>query len=169
MPKNDTPTNKIFDFYQSSSHTSSVVKYTNRVGTSTTTMVAARDDAVDEENIVLCCAVCCANIGWYADADCVGCSGKAGLCCLNMEFCCKPSAPCLPCICCGPRCENDGCSVLNLQCQACNLVASAALPCNKEVPVAVSAFGVTVYPKCGCCLKIGDLKAPRGASLMERC
>jgi hypothetical protein len=117
-----------------------------------------RDDAVDEENIVLCCAVCCANVGYYADADCCGCSGKAGLCCLNCQFCCKPSAPCLPCGCCGPRCEYDGCSVFNVQCQICQAVVSGAFPCNKEVPIALSVAGATVYPKCGCCVKIGDLK-----------
>jgi hypothetical protein len=117
-----------------------------------------RDDAVDEDNIVLCCALGCVNCGTYRDADCMGCSGKLGLCCLNLQFCCKPSAPCLPCGCCGPRCENDGCSVFNAQCQLCGLVVSGAFPCNKEVPVALTALGFTLFPKCGCCVKIGDLK-----------
>eukprot|EP00543_Licmophora_paradoxa_P004527 CAMPEP_0202448044 /NCGR_PEP_ID=MMETSP1360-20130828/6836_1 /ASSEMBLY_ACC=CAM_ASM_000848 /TAXON_ID=515479 /ORGANISM="Licmophora paradoxa, Strain CCMP2313" /LENGTH=133 /DNA_ID=CAMNT_0049065413 /DNA_START=96 /DNA_END=497 /DNA_ORIENTATION=+ len=122
----------------------------------------ARDDAVDEENIVLICAVCCANCGLYNDLDCCGCSGKAGFCCLNCEFCCKPSAPMLPLVCCGPRCENDGCSVFNIQCQFCQFVLSGAVPCNKEVPVAVSLLGATLYPKCGCCVKIGDIKGGSG-------
>lgn len=134
---------------------SSPSKYNQR-NKETTKM--ARDDAVDEENIVLCCAVGCANCGFYQDMDCMGCSGKVGFCCLNMQFCCKPSAPCLPLGCCGPRCENDGCSILNAQCQIFNLIVSAALPCNKEVPVAVSVLGATIFPKCGCCIKIGDLK-----------
>lgn len=47
---------------------------------------------------------------------------------------------------------------MNVQCQMCNMVVSGALPCNKEVPVALSMFGLTVFPKCGCCIKIGDLK-----------
>mmetsp|Transcript_6285 Transcript_6285/g.5131 ORF Transcript_6285/g.5131 Transcript_6285/m.5131 type:complete len:125 (-) Transcript_6285:130-504(-) len=116
------------------------------------------DDAVDEENIVLCCALCCANCGFYADADCFGCSGKVGCCCLNCEVCLKPSAPCLPCVCCGPKIECDGCSILNTQVQCCQLVISAALPCNEEVPVAVAVLGATLYPKCGFCVKIGDIK-----------
>lgn len=116
------------------------------------------DDAVDEENIVLCCAICCVNCGMYKDIDCGGCSGKIGCCCLNCEVCCKPSAPCLPLVCCGPKFECDGCSILNAQLQCCNVVISAALPCNSEVPVAVSLFGATVFPKVGCCIKIGDLK-----------
>jgi hypothetical protein len=119
----------------------------------------ARDDAVDEENIALCCAVGCANCGIYKDGDCLGCSGKLGLCCLDMELCCKPSAPCLPCLCCGPRMECDGCSIFNVQCQMCMMVVSGALPCNKEVPVALSVLGLTCFPKCGCCLKIGELKS----------
>jgi hypothetical protein len=35
---------------------------------------------------------------------------------------------------------------------------SGALPCNKEVPVAVTFLGLTLFPKVGCCIKIGDLK-----------
>ena len=35
-----------------------------------------RDDAVDEENLMLCCACCCANVSYYNDCDCIGCSGK---------------------------------------------------------------------------------------------
>lgn len=91
-----------------------------------------RDDAVDEENIALCCALGCINCGLYKDVDCMGCSGKMGLCCLNVQMCCKPSAPCLPCGCCGPRFENDGCSIFNIQCQLCNAVITGAIPCNKE-------------------------------------
>lgn len=36
-------------------------------------------------------ALCCANLSTYPTADCLGCSGKIGLCCLNAEFCCKVS------------------------------------------------------------------------------
>ena len=47
------------------------------------------DDAIDEEDLILCCALCCANLSYYPSADCCGCSGKIGLCCLNAEVCCK--------------------------------------------------------------------------------
>lgn len=116
------------------------------------------DDAVDEENIILCCALCCANCGYYNDADCTGCSGKIGLCCLNCEVCCKPSAPCLPCVCCGPKVECDGCSVVNTQLQGCCFVVSAAVPCNDEVPLAVNVLGVNLFPKVGCCVTVGDIQ-----------
>lgn len=57
----------------------------------------------------------------------------------------------------GVRCENDGCSILNAQCQVCMLIANAAIPCNKEVPVAVTILGLTVFPKQGFCMKQGEI------------
>lgn len=111
----------------------------------------AGDDAVDEEALTLCCGVCCANC---STLPACGCSGKIGLCCLNLEFCCNPSAPCLPCCCVGPQCEADGCSCINAQLQVCCIVCSAAFPCNEEVPVTLAAYGLSVYPKCGCCVKM---------------
>ena len=79
---------------------------------------------------------------------------QLGLCCCNMECCCKPGAPCLmPFGVCGCKPEFDGCSVLNLQCQALCAVISAAIPCNQEVPLAVTVLGLTVYPKCGFCIQ----------------
>ena len=79
---------------------------------------------------------------------------KAGLCCCNIQCCCKPSSPCLmPFGCVGIRPECDGCSILNAQCQVCQFVASAAIPCNKEVPLAVSVLGLTLFPTIGCCVR----------------
>ncbi|KAL3763562.1 hypothetical protein ACHAW5_008105 [Stephanodiscus triporus] len=110
----------------------------------------AGDDAVDENELVLCCALCCVNLGWYFTNDCCGCSGKAGLCCLNCEVCCKPGAPCLPCCCCGPNIECDGCSLCNAQGQCCCCVGSAAFPCNDEVPCILTIAGWTMFPRCKC-------------------
>jgi hypothetical protein len=79
---------------------------------------------------------------------------QAGICCCNLECCCKFGAPCLiPCCCVGIRPEYDGCSVINAQCQACCVVASIALPCNDEVPVALTIAGCTIFPTCGCCIQ----------------
>ena len=164
------------------------------------------DDAVDESKLVLCCALCCVNLSTYPSADCLGCSGKSGICCLNCEFCCKvsvveadclhtkitslgysflpstiepaphfnlfaanqnsqpfiknisqPGAPCLPCVCCGPKIECDGCSLCNTQSQCCCVVTSAALPCNDEVPCAVTVAGWTLFPKCGCMVPLKEI------------
>jgi hypothetical protein len=46
--------------------------------------------------------------------------------------------------------ENEGCALVNGQCQVCCAVISAAVPCNHEVPVALNVLGLTLYPKCGC-------------------
>jgi len=108
-------------------------------------------DAVDEDKLLLCCALCCANCS-ILPTSCIGCSGKIGLCCLNIELCCKPGAPCLCCCCCGPTCVDNGCSVCNAQVQCCCSVCNAALPCNEDVPVAVAVAGLMVYPKFGCCI-----------------
>lgn len=79
---------------------------------------------------------------------------QLGLCCCNMECCFKPGAPCLmPFGVCGCKPECDGCSILNLQCHALCAVVSAAIPCNKEVPLAVSILGLTIFPKCGFCMQ----------------
>ncbi|GKZ00748.1 hypothetical protein MPSEU_001026700 [Mayamaea pseudoterrestris] len=111
-----------------------------------------RDDAIDEGKVILCCALGCFNLGLYKAFDAIGCSGKAGLCCVNMECCCKGGAPYLfPFGCLGLRCECDGCSCINAQCHTCCLVGSAAIPCNKEVPVALVVLGLDLYPKMGCC------------------
>ena len=118
-------------------------------------------DAVDEDKVVLCCALCCINCGCLNDCTCLGCSAKAGLCCLNCEICCKTGAPCLPCCCCGPNIDCQDCSICHFQGQACWLVISAALPCNHDVPLAVSVLGLTVIPKCGCCVPIKDVRMIR--------
>jgi len=84
---------------------------------------------------------------------------QAGVCCCNAECCCKPGAPCLtPFLCVGCKFENDGCSALNAQLHACCLVVSAAIPCNEEVPIAVTIAGLTIFPKCGVCITQKALK-----------
>eukprot|EP00957_Ditylum_brightwellii_P080609 6130554-Ditylum_brightwellii.AAC.1 len=124
-------------------------------------MCCGDDDAVDEDKLVLCCAFCCANCAFLPPPTCCGCSGKAGLCCLNCEYCLKPGAPCLPCCCCGPAVECDGCSLFNAQGQCCCAVVSMAFPCNEEVPIALTVLGLTMYPECGCCKTIEEIKMER--------
>jgi hypothetical protein len=113
------------------------------------------NDAVDERRQTLCCALCCVNCAYLDLCECTGCSGKIGCCCLNCEVCCKPGAPCLPLCCCGPKfdCNNACASCVNTQLQFCCIVLNAAFPCNEEVPLAISIAGMTLYPKCGCCIK----------------
>jgi hypothetical protein len=62
----------------------------------------------------------------------------------------KMGADCLPCCCCGPAIECDGCSVCNAQLHCCCAAVSAAFPCNDEVPCVVNVAGWTLYPQCKC-------------------
>ena len=145
--------------------------------------MTGNDDAVDEQDLILCCALCCANISVYPTVDCFGCSGtvrffdlnhstvlltniswrplnQTGLCCINLQCCCKGGAPCLvPFACLGMACDHyeEGCNFVNAQCHCCCWVTSLAIPCNDEVPMAVALAGLTLYPKLGCCIKQGEI------------
>jgi hypothetical protein len=61
---------------------------------------------------------------------------------------------------------------MNAQLQCCQVVCSGAVPCNKEVPVVLTVLGLTVFPKCGCCIRQGALKTTEGyyvrSEAMER-
>ena len=56
------------------------------------------------------------------------------------------------------KCECDGCSVLNVQLHGLCGVITAAIPCNEEVPLTLNVLGCNLYPKCGCCVTIGDVR-----------
>lgn len=45
---------------------------------------------------------------------------------------------------------------MNLQCQICCTVVSAAVPCNEEVPLTLNVLGLTLYPKPGCCMTLKE-------------
>jgi hypothetical protein len=125
-------------------------------------MCGCSDDGVDEGKLVLCCALCCVNCSTYANGKCWGVSGKLGLCCISCEFCFNPSAACLPCVCCGPQCQ--GCeSLCNIQGQLLCVSIQGAFPCTDDVPAALTALGLTVYPckNAGCCVSVESLKMDR--------
>lgn len=106
------------------------------------------NDAINEAEQTICCALCCVNCSTLMTC---GCSGKVGCCCLDIEFCCKPGAPCLSCCCIGPTL--GGCKGCTSQLQVCCVVVNAAFPCNNEVPAALAVGGLMVYPQCGCCVQ----------------
>ena len=82
-------------------------------------------DAVDEDKLIIVQACCCSNVALYPSVCSAGVSGKAGILCCNAECCFKLGAPPLTCCCLGLKCENDGCSILNAQCQASETRADA--------------------------------------------
>ena len=77
---------------------------------------------------------------------------------MNLECCCKLGAPCLcPCGCLGMTCGCDDFALVKGQVQMLCAVCSAAIPCNDEVPVAVTVLGLTLYPTVGCCVVQKDI------------
>ena len=45
---------------------------------------------------------------------------------------------------------------MKVQLQAFCLAITAAFPCDEEVPPAVTILGLTLFPKCGCCMPIKE-------------
>jgi hypothetical protein len=50
------------------------------------------------------------------------------------------------------RCCSDDFALIKGQVHMFCAVCSAAIPCNDEVPIALTVLGLTMYPKCGCCV-----------------
>ena len=125
-------------------------------------------DAVNENDLTIVGACCCANQALYTSLpDCIGCSGKATVCCLEVAQCCKPGAPCLfPFGCLGLRWVP--CTLLKAQHQACCLVSSVALPTDDEVPAMVNCLGCSCFPKCGCCMRQGEITGTPVVMIMRR-
>lgn len=57
--------------------------------------------------------------------------------------------------------ESSHVSHRNAFLSVCCAVVSAAIPCNEEVPIAVSIAGLTLYPAVGCCTKQKNLGMER--------
>ena len=115
-------------------------------------------DSVNEDRLLLLNACCCCNTALYPSLCALGCSGKAGVFCCNLEICCSLGAsPMIPCGCCGCRPE---CSIWPRgQLHVCCCVESCAWPCGSDdVPLACGLLGLTCYPKLGCCLSVKSIK-----------
>ena len=115
-------------------------------------------DAVDENDLTILSACCCTTQALYTECpDCIGCSGKGSICCLEVDSCCKFGAPCLtPCCCLGCKCISPT-TCIKLQKQCCCCVHNLAFPCDDEMPCMIGCCGFTCYPKCGCCMKQGQI------------
>tara|TARA_B110001452_G_scaffold244401_1_gene228406 strand:- start:588 stop:1046 length:459 start_codon:yes stop_codon:yes gene_type:complete len=125
-------------------------------------------DAVDENDLTIINSCCCITQALYTSCpDCIGCSGKGSLCCFEVDTCCKVGAPCLCCGCCGCKCiEPTTC--LKLQKQCCCLVNNVAIPCDDEMPCMLALCCCSMYPKCGCCMKQGQLTGRPVVLVMRR-
>merc|ERR1711998_272240 len=128
------------------------------------------DDNIDEMDLILCSALCCCNYTLYFECpECVGCSGKAEICCCSESFCCKLGTPAICCDappdhCCqlGLGCIGCGCKNADIACclaqsQVCCFVFNAAYPPTDEVPLSCAVLGLACFPGFGCCKTLGEL------------
>jgi len=131
-------------------------------------------DAINEQELILVSAFCCVGSYLYFD-DCIGCSGKSELCCIEQAWCIKCETECLAIGCCH---NDDACCAIGLGCceiacippttcckvqkQLCCIVTQGAFPCDDEVPVACAVCGLACLPGCGCCQTLESLTGGDG-------
>ena len=142
--------------------------------------MSAKDNVNENESIVVN-ACCCCNDALYCQSDCIGCGGETECLCYKEKCCCKPGVDCytccpakdddsmlcqlgLICVACGLKVPSTCCKC---QQQLCCLLSNGACPTDKEVPCMVAAYGLTCYPKCACCAKLGDLKSSGAPAIAE--
>ena len=125
---------------------------------------------LDVNDLALCSACLCSNTALYCDPKCIGWSGKGACCCIQSENCCKlggnlgcgcngnPGDCCVcRCFCCSYGLVNPETCCLGQQ-HCCCLVSSTAFPCTEDIPCMCTCLpGLVICPKCGCCMKIGDV------------
>ena len=138
-------------------------------------------DAVDENELIIIDACCCCNDTLYCQSDCIGCSGESEFLCYKEKCCCKPGVDiytCCPakdddkmlcqlgliCVACGFKVPSTCCK---FQQHLCCLVSNGAFPTDPEVPCMCASLGLTCYPKCGCCMKVGDVKKSGAPAIAE--
>lgn len=128
-----------------------------------------RMESIQKDDLCVVSGCCCCYSLCYLDMPgCLGCAGEGECLCIGDKFCCKPgaspywcSAPdticqigcgCLACFLKAPTvcCKRQG--------QCCCCVGNQSFPCDADMPVLISAYFLTCYPKCGCCVKYSDVK-----------
>lgn len=130
-------------------------------------------DNIDEDELLLMKACCCSNTALYtACPDCIGCSGEHECLCVTSKGCLTLGSPSY-----GVGCGTSGreCAVLKCCCLACGLISpntccknqqhvcccviNSAFPPTDEVPCMCTLLPFCVlYPECGCCETIGDMR-----------
>ncbi|CAK9047848.1 unnamed protein product [Durusdinium trenchii] len=114
-------------------------------------------DSIDETKVVVHSACCCCYDGCIPEFNNIGCAAQETLLCLEADVCCKTNTPCLCCGCCAIRCiPITTCCKAQSQFFCC--VAGSALPPDGEVPCMFNVCFLNLFPKIGCCMKLGELK-----------
>ena len=115
-------------------------------------------DSIDESKVIVHHACCCCYDGCVPEVHHIGCAAQKTLLCLECDLCCKTGAPCLCCGCCAFRCV-DLTTCFKAQGQFFCCVTGSAFPPDDEVPCMLNVCFLNCFPRLGCCMKLGDMKA----------
>eukprot|EP00438_Fugacium_kawagutii_P015585 Skav229718 [mRNA] locus=scaffold49:285161:285511:- [translate_table: standard] len=114
-------------------------------------------DSINETQVVVHSACCCCYDGCVPEVNNIGCAAQETWLCLELDACCKTGTPCLCCGCCALRIVPiTTCCKVQSQFFCC--VAGSALPPDSEVPCMLNICFLSVFPKIGCCVKLGDMR-----------
>eukprot|EP00438_Fugacium_kawagutii_P034560 Skav201798 [mRNA] locus=scaffold645:131735:132127:- [translate_table: standard] len=114
-------------------------------------------DSIDETQVIVHHACCCCYDGCVPEVHHIGCAAQKTIICLECDLCLKVGSPCLCCGCCAFRCVEPT-TCLKSQGQFFCCVSGAALPPDDEVPCMVNICFLNLFPRLGCCMKLGDMK-----------
>ena len=121
-------------------------------------------DSIDETKVIVhsACCCCCYN-GCVPEVWQLGIAVQETLLCLEVDICCKTGSPCLCCGCCAFRCvELTTCCKTQGQFFCC--VHGTSLPPDGEVPCMLNVCFLNLYPRLGCCMRLGDMKSMEWSS-----
>lgn len=115
-------------------------------------------DSIDESKVIVHHACCCCYDGCVPEVHHIGCAAQKTVLCLECDLCCKTGAPCLCCGCCAFRCV-DLTTCCKAQGQFFCCVTGSAFPPDDEVPCMLNVCFLNCFPRLGCCMRLGDMKA----------
>ena len=132
-------------------------------------------DSIDKARLPIVCATCCAHTLLFCELPwCVGCISLSEICCIGIESCLKCDADpicceideknnpnnklCqLGCYCCGIYLKRPS-TCVKVSNQFMCFVNQVAIPCDSTTPCILSLLCCTLYPKCGFCMKFGEVQ-----------
>jgi hypothetical protein len=131
-------------------------------------------ESVEKGNLPVVCATCCAYNLLYCEWPwCIGCVGLSECLCIGFEGCLKCDAEPITCCiddknqehklcqlglyCCGVYLKQPT-TLVKVSSQLLCCVNQMALPCDSTVPCMFTVLCLTLYPRCGCCVKFGEME-----------
>ena len=115
--------------------------------------------------------LCCYSLCYWTLPDCIGCAYERECICIGEKGCCKAGA--VPYWCVGDEntCCQLGCGICAIflkspttcckqEAQCCCCIQNCSFPNEESMPCILSAYFLTCYPTCGCCVKY-DAVSPK--------